>query len=204
MYVNTVLPYDSQHPEQRCRKHIEEVDHACGDNEDEPDALYAELPVFSKLVVKRCRDVLEENDFVLTPEDFRNAITDKTVAVIINSPNNPTGAVYGREALEGISDIVKKNNLTIIWDECYKSLLYDGAQYVSILDFPDMKDYSRKHEPFQWLLSAFYAHPVESAVRQIDRLTSRHTAAYAFGILLAGHLFFGVLVCAHLSFAAPD
>ena len=87
-------------------------------------------------------DVLEENDFVLTPEDFRNAITDKTVAVIINSPNNPTGAVYGREALEGISDIVKKNNLTIIWDECYKSLLYDGAQYVSILDFPDMKDYS--------------------------------------------------------------
>ena len=65
MYVKTVLSYDSQHPEQRCRKYVEEVDHACGDNEDEPNALYAEFPVFSKFVVKRCRDVLEEDDLLL-------------------------------------------------------------------------------------------------------------------------------------------
>ena len=65
MYVKTVLSYDSQHPEQRCRKHIEEVDHACGDNEDEPNALDAELSVLSKFVVKRCRNVLEEDDLLL-------------------------------------------------------------------------------------------------------------------------------------------
>ena len=65
MYVKTVLSYDSQHPEQCCSKYVEEVDHAGCDDEDEPDALDAELSVLSEFVVKRCRDVLEENDLLL-------------------------------------------------------------------------------------------------------------------------------------------
>ena len=65
MYVKTVLSYDSQHPEQCCSKYIEEIDHACCDDEDEPDALDAELSILSKFVVKRCRNVLEEDDLLL-------------------------------------------------------------------------------------------------------------------------------------------
>ena len=84
----------------------------------------------------------EAHDFIVTPEAIRNAVSDKTVAIKINSPNNPTGAVYDRQTLEEISKIVKENDLALIWDECYKSILYDGAVFVSILDFQEMKDYS--------------------------------------------------------------
>lgn len=84
----------------------------------------------------------EEHDFIVYPDAILKAITSKTVAIIINSPNNPTGAVYDKNTLEGISKIVKENNLAIIWDECYKSILYDGAKYTSILDFPGMKDFA--------------------------------------------------------------
>lgn len=84
----------------------------------------------------------EEHDFVVTPESILNAVTDKTVAIIINSPNNPTGTVYDRETLEKISKLAIERDIIVIWDECYKSILYDGAKFVSILDFPGMKDHS--------------------------------------------------------------
>lgn len=60
-----ILTNDSQHPEKCCGKYVEEVDHACSDDDDEPDALDAELSVLSKFVVKRRRDVLEEDDLLL-------------------------------------------------------------------------------------------------------------------------------------------
>lgn len=87
-------------------------------------------------------NVGEDNGFLLTPEAFRKSITDKTVAVILNSPNNPTGAVYDKETLSELCRIAIEKDVLIIWDECYKSILFDGAKFVSILDFPDMKDHS--------------------------------------------------------------
>lgn len=59
------LPNYSQNSQQACCKDIEEVDDACCDNEDEPDALDAEFSVLSELVVQRCCDVLEKNDLLL-------------------------------------------------------------------------------------------------------------------------------------------
>lgn len=87
-------------------------------------------------------DAYEEDGFVVRPEAIAKAVTDKTVAIIINSPNNPTGAVYDRETLEEISKLAVEKDITIIWDECYKSILYDGAKFVSILDFPGMKEHA--------------------------------------------------------------
>jgi len=87
-------------------------------------------------------DADEDHDFVVTPDSISKAITDKTVAIIINSPNNPTGTVYDRDTLEKICKIAVEKNIVIIWDECYKSILYDGAKFVSILDFPDMKEHA--------------------------------------------------------------
>ena len=87
-------------------------------------------------------DTDEEHDFVVTAEAVLNAVTDRTAAIIINSPNNPTGTVYDRETLEKISQIAAEKDIAIIWDECYKSILYDGAKFVSILDFPGMKDHA--------------------------------------------------------------
>ena len=92
------------------------------------------VPVFVE--AKEC------DDFVVKPEAVRAAITDKTVAIIINSPNNPTGAVYDAATIEAICKMAVEHDFVIIWDECYKSILYDGAKYTSVLDFPGMKDHA--------------------------------------------------------------
>lgn len=84
----------------------------------------------------------EEHDFVVTAESLRAVITDKTRVIIINSPNNPTGTVYDYDTLMEISKIALEKDITIIFDECYKSIVYDGEKFVSILDCPGMKEHA--------------------------------------------------------------
>lgn len=74
----------------------------------------------------------ESNQFKLRKEDLLSAITKKTKAIIINSPSNPTGAVYNKEELEEIAEIAVKNDIIIISDEIYEKLIYDGEKHVSI------------------------------------------------------------------------
>jgi aminotransferase len=68
---------------------------------------------------------LEENDFKLKPEQLEAAITPKTKALLICTPNNPTGTQLGKEDLEKIAEIVKKHDLLVIADEIYAELSYD-------------------------------------------------------------------------------
>ena len=68
-----------------------------------------------------------ENDFKILPEELEAKITPKTKAVIINYPNNPTGAVMTREDFEKIAQIIEKHNLIVISDEVYECMTYDGA-----------------------------------------------------------------------------
>lgn len=83
----------------------------------------------------------EENDFKLTKELFRQAITSKTKAVIINSPCNPTGAVYSKEELEELAEIAVEKKIYIISDEIYEYLVYDGRQHFSIAALgPEVKN----------------------------------------------------------------
>ena len=84
----------------------------------------------------------EDHDFVVTAEDLINAITDKTVAIIINSPNNPSGTIFDHDTLEKICEVVKEKDILIIWDECYKSIVFDDAKFCSVLDFEGMKDHT--------------------------------------------------------------
>lgn len=72
------------------------------------------------------------NGFKMTGEEFRKAITPKTKAVLINSPNNPTGSIYSKEELQVIADIAEEKDLYIISDEIYERLTYDGKKHVSI------------------------------------------------------------------------
>ena len=71
----------------------------------------------------------------LESKDFENAITDKTRAIIINSPSNPTGSVYSEEELRAIAEVAVKHNIYIISDEVYEHLVYDGAKHISIASF---------------------------------------------------------------------
>lgn len=72
-----------------------------------------------------------KNDFKVTAAEIEKHITSRTIAIMINSPNNPTGAVYTREELKAIGDIATKHDLYIISDEIYEKLIY-GAEHVSI------------------------------------------------------------------------
>jgi len=81
-------------------------------------------------VVKYVKTSIEEN-FLPRAQDVAKAVTPRTKAIIVNSPNNPTGAVYGRETLQSIANIALRNNITIISDEVYDSLVYDG-EYTSL------------------------------------------------------------------------
>lgn len=73
-----------------------------------------------------------ENGYKMTGKELESAITDKTVAVIINSPCNPTGAVYSDKELLDIASVCEKHGLMIISDEIYEKLIYDGNKHVSI------------------------------------------------------------------------
>ena len=81
------------------------------------------------------------NRFVPDPKDLEKAITPYTWAIIINSPNNPSGAVYGDETLSVLAEIAIKHRLWVITDDVYEKLTYDGVPYRSILHLrPDLKN----------------------------------------------------------------
>ncbi|NMB08132.1 MAG: pyridoxal phosphate-dependent aminotransferase, partial [Tissierellia bacterium] len=73
----------------------------------------------------------EENDFKFTVSDLDKVLTDKTKAIILNSPSNPTGSIYTKEELTEIANWAVENNIFVISDEIYEKLVYDG-EHISI------------------------------------------------------------------------
>lgn len=77
----------------------------------------------------------EEEDFLLNVDNLKKAVTAKTKAIIINTPNNPTGAVYTKKSLEELAVLAVANNIYVISDEIYEKLLYENGQHHSIASF---------------------------------------------------------------------
>ena len=82
----------------------------------------------------------EENGYQMDLDEIRAKITPRTRAVVIVTPNNPTGGVLERGVLEELAEIVKEHGLMVIADEIYERLVYDGAEHVSIASLPGMKE----------------------------------------------------------------
>jgi aspartate aminotransferase len=81
-----------------------------------------------------------ETGFALPPiDDFEKVITDKTKAIIICSPNNPTGYLYSREEMEALKEICIKHNLFLFSDEAYREFCYDG-DYVSAMHLTGLEE----------------------------------------------------------------
>lgn len=80
----------------------------------------------------------KENGFVLTASDLEAAVTDRTRALILNSPSNPCGAKYGKEILEEIAQIAVRHDLIVISDEIYEVLSYDDEPQISIATLDGM------------------------------------------------------------------
>lgn len=98
----------------------------------EPCTVLADgVPVFINLK--------EENQFRLTAQELRDAITDKTKILILPFPNNPTGAIMEKEDLEAIAEIIEEKDLFVISDEIYGELTYKG-KHSSIVSLPGMKE----------------------------------------------------------------
>ena len=76
--------------------------------------------------------VSTDKEYHLDLDAIRAAVTDKTKAVIINTPNNPTGAVYTEEELKALADLAEEKDFYILSDEIYEKLTYDGKKHVSI------------------------------------------------------------------------
>jgi aspartate aminotransferase len=74
----------------------------------------------------------EENDFKLLPEVLEAAITARTKLLVLNSPSNPTGAVYNQAELEVLADVVRKHDIFVVSDEIYEKLIFDGRSFYSI------------------------------------------------------------------------
>ncbi len=79
----------------------------------------------------------EEDGFLLTPERLKAAISPATKAIILNNPSNPTGAAYTREQLEGLAEVIRSEDIYVIADEIYASLVFDGFQFTSFAALGD-------------------------------------------------------------------
>jgi aminotransferase len=82
----------------------------------------------------------EENEFKPDIEDFRRLITPRTRMVVINTPNNPTGAVYSLDVLEELAQLAQERNLFVLSDEIYEKMIYAGDHHFSIGGFPSMRE----------------------------------------------------------------
>ncbi len=124
----------------------------------------------------------EENGWKLTGEEFENAMTPRTKMIILNSPGNPTGAVYTAEDLEALGAVAVEEEILILSDEIYEKLVYDGAQHVSIASLhPDfynltitVNGFSKAYAMTGWRLG--YLAAPEAVAKAVDSIQSHMTS----------------------------
>ncbi|MCL4111639.1 UNVERIFIED_CONTAM: hypothetical protein GTU68_002055 [Idotea baltica] len=112
-----------------------------GDEIIVPEPFYANYNGFSQAGSIKIVPVTAtlENNFALPPmEDFEKLVTNKTKAILICNPSNPTGYLYSKEELETLKQIVLKHDLFLIADEVYREFVYDGREHFSILNLEDV------------------------------------------------------------------
>lgn len=108
-----------------------------------PEPFYANYNSFavqSGVKIVPIQSKIEDN-FGLPPiETFEDKITEKTKAILINSPGNPTGYLYSKSELEKLKELVLKHDLYLISDEVYAEYVYTDEEFVSVLSFPELKE----------------------------------------------------------------
>lgn len=111
----------------------------------------------------------EKDEFKLTPEALKKAITPKTKAILLNFPSNPTGGVMTYEDYEKLVDIIKESGIYVVSDEIYAELTFDG-QFASLAQFPEIRDqvivingYSKAFAMTGWRLGYVLSNPEISA-----------------------------------------
>lgn len=125
---------------------------------------------------------LEENHFKISPAQLKNAITDKTKAIVINSPSNPTGVMYTAEELAALGEVCLEHDILIVSDEIYEKLTYGGKKHVSIAQLSDslkeqtiiINGVSKSHSMTGWRIG--YAAGSEDIIKAMTNLASHSTS----------------------------
>lgn len=120
-----------------------------------------------------------ENNFSITPADLEAHVTDKTKALLIGYPNNPTGAILTKEQLIDIAKFAQEHDLIVISDEIYGDLTYGGERHVCFAGLPDMKDrtillngFSKAYAMTGWRIGYAMSNPaIISAMTKIHQYT---------------------------------
>ncbi|MBT2662320.1 pyridoxal phosphate-dependent aminotransferase [Bacillus sp. ISL-45] len=125
---------------------------------------------------------LEQNNFKITPDQLKEKVTEKTKAVIINSPSNPTGMVYSQEELQALGEVCLEKGILIISDEIYEKLIYGDAEHFSIAQLSaDLKKQtviingvSKSHSMTGWRIG--YAAGDSGIIKAMTDLASHSTS----------------------------
>ena len=119
-------------------------------------------------------DLKAENEFRLTAQELRDAITDKTKVLILPFPNNPTGAIMEKKDLEEIAEVIREKDIFVMSDEIYAELTY-GKEHVSIVTLPGMKErtiyingFSKAYAMTGWRLG--YACGPKAIIEQMTKI----------------------------------
>jgi aspartate aminotransferase len=124
----------------------------------------------------------EEDGWKLTAEEFENAMTPRTKMIILNSPGNPTGAVYTKEELQALANVAAEEEILILSDEIYEKLVYDDSRHISIAslgqEFYDLaitvNGFSKSYSMTGWRIG--YLGAPEPIAKAIDSIQSHSTS----------------------------
>jgi aspartate aminotransferase len=168
-----------------------------GDEVIIPAPFWVSYPEMVKLAGAVPKLVLADDStgFKLTPAQLEASITPKTKLLIINSPSNPTGAVYTSAELEALTAVAVKHNLYIMSDEIYEHLTYDGAKHVSPASFsPEafartiiVSGFAKTYAMTGWRLGTTVAPaPIAKAISELQsQMTSNATTFAQYGAVAA-------------------
>ena len=125
---------------------------------------------------------LEDNEYKITAKQMREAITEKTKAVIINSPSNPTGMIYSKEELQQLGEVCLEHDILIVSDEIYEKLIYGGVEYTSIAQLSNalkeqtliINGVSKSHSMTGWRIG--YAAGNKRLIKAMTNLASHSTS----------------------------
>lgn len=124
----------------------------------------------------------EEDGFKIKPEKLKEAISSRTKLLILCNPSNPTGALYSREELQKIAEIVEQENFYVISDEIYEKMVYDGNEFVSFASLsPKVKSktivingLSKSYAMTGWRLG--YAAGPQHIIKSMNKIQSHSTS----------------------------
>ncbi len=162
-----------------------------------PAPYWVSYPEMAKLAGAEPKYVLAGDDqgFKITPDQLREAVTDKTRMLILNSPSNPTGAIYSREELEALVAVAAEHDFYVMSDEIYEYLLYDGVTHHSPASFSEdaaervitVAGFSKTFSMTGWRLGTLVANEtVAKAVASLQSQTTSNATTFAqYGALAA-------------------